>query len=133
MKIHEIFLFCFLLTCTEECPPLYEVHHRNNSLCQLCPIGKVKITYDSTPCIFYNKETFGYPWSEVHEAIYKITYAFRDLLPDEIMYNNQTRWSSQACVMKSITKGDKEKKRITSKILNLIYRFIRERDIYDKL
>ena len=35
--------------------------------------------------------------------------------------------------MKSIIKGNKEKPITISKILNLIYKYIRERDIFNKL
>ena len=64
---------------------------------------------------------------------YRITYGLRDLLPDYIIYNNETKWSQEACIMKSIIKGNKEKAITISKILNLIYKYIRGRDIFDKL
>lgn len=128
-----IFILHLSFHTSKECPPLYETDPKNGTLCKLCPFGKVKITYDNSPCIYYNKETTGFAWSEIHEAIYKITYGFRDLLPDELLYDNETKWTKEACVIKNIKKGEKEKRRITSKILNLIYRFIRERDIYNKI
>ena len=79
------------------------------------------------------QKTPGYTWSQLHHAIYRITYGFRDLLPCYIIYNNETKWSQEACIMKSITKGNKEKAITISKILNLIYKYIRGRDIFDKL
>ena len=70
---------------------------------------------------------------ELHHAIYRITYGFRDLLPDYIIYNNETKWSQETCIMQSIIKGNREKAITISKILNLIYKYIRGRDIFDKL
>ena len=63
----------------------------------------------------------------------ELTYGFKDLLPDFIIYNNETKWNQQTCIMKSIIKGNKEKTITISKILNLIYKYIRERDILNKL
>ena len=98
----------------------------------MCGIGKITVTYDNQPCIFYNKKTPGYTWSQLHHAIHRITYGFRDVLPDYIISNNETEWSQEAWVMKSIIKRNKEKNTI-SKTLNLIYKYIRGRDIFDKL
>ena len=99
----------------------------------MCGIGKITVTYDNQPCILYDNKTPGYTWSQLHHAIYRIMYGFRDLLLDYIIYNNETKWSQEACVMKSIIKGNKEKAITTSKILNLICNYIRGRDIFDKL
>ena len=99
----------------------------------MCGIGKITVTYDKQPCIFYTKKTPGYTWSQLHHTIYRITYGFRDPLPDYIIYNNETKWSQEACIMKSIIKGNKEKTITISKIFNLIYKYIRGRDIFDKL
>ena len=82
---------------------------------------------------FLQQKTPGYTWPQVHHVIYRITYGFRDLLPDYIVYNNETKWSQEACIMKSIRKRDKEKTITISKILNLVYKWIRSRDIFDKL
>ena len=37
------------------------------------------------------QKTPGYTWSQLHYTIYRITYGFRDLLPDYIIYNNETK------------------------------------------
>ena len=58
---------------------------------------------------FITKNTPGYTWSQLHHAIYRITYGFRDLLPDYIIYNHEFKWIQEACVMKSIIKGNKKK------------------------
>ena len=121
-----IFLFGIILGC----PPLYEIDPHNTTLSEMCDIGKITVTYDNQPCIFYNKKTPRYTWSQLHHTIYRITYGFRDLLPDYIIYNNETKWSQEACIMKSIIKGNKEKAITISKILNLIYKYVREREIY---
>ena len=57
----------------------------------------------------------------------ELTYRFKDLLQDCIIYNNEPKWNQQTCIMKSIIKGNKEKTITISKILNLIYKFIRQR------
>ena len=121
-----IFLFGIILGC----PPLYEIDPHNTTLCKMCGIGKIMVTYDNKPCIFYNKKTPGYT---LHYTIYRIMYGFRNLLPDYIIYNNETKWSQEACIIKSIIKGNKEKAITISKILNLIYKYIRGRDTFDKL
>ena len=47
----------------------------------------------------------------------ELMYGFKDLLPDCIIYNNETKWNHQTCIMKSIIK---RKNNFTiSKILNL--------------
>ena len=127
LYLAAIFLFGIILGC----PPLYEIDPHSTT--QMCGIGKIMVTYDTQPCIFYNKKTPGYTWSQLHHAIYRITYGFRDLLPNSIIYNNETKWSQEVCIMKSIKKGNKEKATTISKILNLIYKYIRGRDIFDKL
>ena len=83
--------------------------------------------------LLQQKKTTRYTWSQLHHTIYRITYGFRDLLPDDIIYNNETKWSQEACVMKSIIKGNQEKAITISKILNLIFKYIRGKDIFDKL
>ena len=99
----------------------------------MCGIGKITVTYDYQPCIFYNKkhqDTHG------HNFTMQFTELRMDLeifLPGYIIYNNETKWSQEACVMKSIIKGNKEKAITISKILNLIYKYMRGRDIFDKL
>ena len=30
----------------------------------------------------------------------ELTYGFKDLLPDCIIYNNETKWNQQTCIMK---------------------------------
>ena len=82
---------------------------------------------------FYNKKTPKYTSHNFTRQFTELTYGFKDLLPDYIIYNNETKWSQEACIMKSITKGNKEKAITISKILNLIYKYIRGRDIFDKL
>ena len=124
-----IFLFGIILGC----PPLYEIDPHNTTVCKMCGIEKITVTYDNQPCIFYNKKTPGYTWSQLHHTIYRITCGFRDLLLDNIIYNSETKWSQEACIMKFITNGNKEKAIIISRILNLIYKYIRGRDIFDKL
>ena len=57
----------------------------------------------------------------------ELTYRFTDLLPNCIIYNNETKWNQQTCIMKSIIKGNTEKTITISNILNLIYKYIRER------
>ena len=32
----------------------------------------------------------------------ELTYRFKDLLPNCIIYNNETKWNQQTCIMKSI-------------------------------
>ena len=123
----------FIFRITLGCPPFFEINTHNTTLCKMCGIGKIMVTYDNQPCIFYNKKTPGYTWSQLHHAIYRITYGFRDPLPDYIIYNNETKWSQESYIMKSIIKGNKEKSIPISKILNLIYKYIRGRDIFDKL
>ena len=59
--------------------------------------------------LLQQKKTPGYTWSQLHHAIYRIMYGFRDLLPDYIIYNNESKWSQEACIMKSIIKGNKKK------------------------
>lgn len=74
-------ILVLLFTTLYSCPPLYEQDKRNDILCRICPTGKVKTTYRKEDCMWYNRETFGYTWSEIHHAIYQATYALRDLLP----------------------------------------------------
>ena len=117
-----IFLFQIILGC----PTLYEIDPHNTTLCKMCGIGKIMVTYDNQPCIFYNKKTTGFTCSQLLYTIHRITFGFRDLL-------HETKWSQEACIMKSIIKGNKEKAITISKILNLIYKYTRGRDIFDKL
>ena len=116
-----IFLFGIILGC----PPLYEIDPHNTTLCKMCGIGKIMVTYDNQPCIFYNKKAPGYTWSQLHhlEIFYQII----------LFITIKTKWSQEACIMKSIIKGNKEKAITISKILNLVYKYIRGRDIFDKL
>ena len=39
-----------------ECPPLYEIDPHNTTLCKMCGIGKITVTYDNQPCIFKKKK-----------------------------------------------------------------------------
>ena len=50
----------------------------------------------------------------------------------QIFFYSETKRSQEACIMKSIIKGNKEEAITISKILNLIYKYIRGRDIFDK-
>ena len=47
-----IFLFRIILGC----PPLCEIDPHNTTLCKMCGIGKIMVTYHNKPCIFYNKK-----------------------------------------------------------------------------
>ena len=47
-----IFLFGIILGC----PPLYEIDPHNTTLRKMCGIGKITVTYDNQPCIFYSKK-----------------------------------------------------------------------------
>ena len=71
-----IFLFGIILGC----PPLYEIDPHNTTLCKMCGTGKILVTYDDQPCIFYNKKH-----QDTHG--HNFTMQFTELLMDlEIFY-----------------------------------------------
>ena len=66
------------------------------------------VTYDNQPCIFLQQKKH----QDTHAHNFttqftELTHGFKDLLPDCIIYNNETKWNQQTCIMKSIIKGKK--------------------------
>ena len=127
-----IFMLWSSIVITKGCPPLYEPDRKNSSICLLCPPGQIKIGHGRSSCFLYKTEE-DINMYNVLRSVYRNTYGLRDLLPDSILYDPITRWTKEACVTEPIKQGEKEKKRLLGKMLNLIHHFIKEREIFDKI